>query len=85
LRFLADFHYVHQRFTRSFELLDHDLHVNNLQEDLHCQVMRIYAALGNRAGLVQQYQGLKRIISRELSVEPTQSSAKLYQTIKGQT
>jgi len=85
LRSLADFHDVHQRFTRSYELLDHALHMSNLPEDLHCQAMRVYAALGNRAGLVQQYQELKLIISGELNVEPTQSSAKLYKTIKGQT
>jgi two-component SAPR family response regulator len=46
LRALADHHYAHRRYTRSLELLERALRVDSLQEDLQCQVLRAYAALG---------------------------------------
>jgi DNA-binding SARP family transcriptional activator len=81
LRVLANHHYTHKRYTRSLELLERALRVDNLQEDLHCQTLRVYAALGDRAGLVSQYQEMKRVLARELDMEPMQSTADLYQSL----
>ncbi|MBN2116225.1 MAG: tetratricopeptide repeat protein [Anaerolineales bacterium] len=81
LRSLADHHYTHKRYTRSLELLERALRVDNLQEDLHCQSLRVYAALGDRSGLVNQYQEMKRVLEKELNMEPLQSTAKLYQSL----
>jgi two-component SAPR family response regulator len=81
LRALADHHYTHQRFTRSIELLERALRVDNLQEDLQCQVMRAYAALGDRAGLVNQYLEMKRVLARELEMAPLPATEVLYQRL----
>jgi LuxR family maltose regulon positive regulatory protein len=81
LRSLASFHYVHQRFTRALEFLERALRVDSLTEDIHCQVMRVYAALGDRSGLAQEYQDLKQILLRELDIEPLQSTKRLYQSL----
>lgn len=81
LRSLAQFHYAHERFTRSLELLDRALRVDNLQEDLHCQAMRVHAALGDRAGLVQQYQEMKQALMWELDLEPLPATERLYQDL----
>jgi LuxR family maltose regulon positive regulatory protein len=78
LRQLADYHFTHERFTRSLDLLHRALRMDNLLEDLHCQVMRVYAALGDRAGLMQQYQELKEILAGEMSIEPLPTTKKLY-------
>ncbi|NJD59254.1 MAG: hypothetical protein FIA98_07630, partial [Anaerolineae bacterium] len=66
LRQLADFHFTHERYTRSLDLLHRALRVDNLLEELHCQVMRVYCALGDRAGLMRQYQDLVEILADEL-------------------
>ena len=81
LRALANHHFTHQRYTRSIELLERALRVDNLQEDLQCQVMRTYAALGDRAGLINQYQEMKRILFKELDMEPLPSTEALYQRL----
>ena len=81
LRALANHHFAHQRYTRSIELLERALRVDNLQEDLQCQVMRTYAALGDRAGLINQYQEMKRILFKELDMEPLPSTEALYQRL----
>ena len=75
---LASHHQAHSRFTRALELLQRALRVDNLQEDLHCQAMRVYAALGDRAGLVRQYQELQEVLQAELEMQPLDTSARLY-------
>ena len=81
LNSLANFHYVHERFTRSLELLERALRVDSLQEDLHCQAMRAYAALGDRTGLMQQYQDMKQVLARELDLKPLPVTEALYKKL----
>jgi two-component SAPR family response regulator len=81
LRALADHHYSHRRYTRSLELLERALRVDSLQEDLQCQVLRAYAALGDRAGLISQYQEMKRVLAKELDMEPLPETEKLYKRL----
>ncbi len=81
LRALADHHYVHKRYTTSQELLQRALRVDSLQEDLYSQSMRVFASLGDRAGLINQYQEMKRIIAKELDMEPLQSTEELYRSL----
>ncbi len=81
LRLLADYHFTHERYTRSLDLLHRALRVDNLMEDLHCQAMRVYFALGDRAGLMRQYQELIDLLSSELDVQPLMSTNKLYERL----
>jgi LuxR family maltose regulon positive regulatory protein len=78
LRALADHHFIHGRYTHSLELLQRALRVDNLIEDLHCQAMRVYAALGDRAGLARQYQELKELLANEIGMEPLTATNNLY-------
>jgi two-component SAPR family response regulator len=81
LRNLANFHFTHERFTNALELLQRALRVDNLNEDLHCQAMRAYVALGDQAGLVHQYQDLEKTLSVELGMEPLVTTQKLFQKL----
>jgi len=81
LRNLARIHVAHERYTNALELLQRALRVDNLDEDLHCQAMRTYVALGDQAGLVYQYQDLEKTLSEELGMEPLVSTQKLYQRL----
>jgi two-component SAPR family response regulator len=83
LRALAEHHYTQERFTRALELLERALRVDNLQEDLHCQAMRVYAALGDRAGLARQFQELQDVLRAELEMSPLDSTERLYERLMG--
>jgi len=78
LRQLADFHFARERYTRSLDLLHRALRMDNLMEDLHCQAMRVYSALGDRAGLMHQYQEMNEILADEMGIEPLPTTKKLY-------
>jgi DNA-binding SARP family transcriptional activator len=81
LRSLANHHFVHERYTNALELLQRALRVDNLNEEVHCQAMRTYVALGDQAGLVHQYQDLQKTLSEELGMEHLVSTQKLYQRL----
>jgi DNA-binding SARP family transcriptional activator len=55
--------------------------VDNLIEDLHCQAMQVFAGMGDRAGLVRQYQELREILEVELGIEPLDSTERLYRRL----
>jgi LuxR family transcriptional regulator, maltose regulon positive regulatory protein len=78
---LANYHFTHKRYTFSLELLNRILRVDNLNEEVYCQAMRNYAALGNQAGLFNQFQELVKTFSEELGLEPLGSTIKLYQQL----
>jgi LuxR family maltose regulon positive regulatory protein len=81
LRNLANFHFTHERYTNALELLQRALRVDNLNEDLHCQAMRTYVALGDQAGLVHQYQDLEKTLLVELGMDPLMTTKRLYQRL----
>jgi DNA-binding SARP family transcriptional activator len=43
--------------------------------------MRIYAAMGNRAGLVQQYQRCVEVLEREINATPSPKTLELFQNL----
>jgi two-component SAPR family response regulator len=57
------------------------LNEDNLLEDAHRLALQIYAATGNRAGLVRQYQRCVEILEREINAEPSLQTQKLFQDL----
>jgi len=54
---------------------------DNLLEDAHRLALRIYAARGNRAGLVRQYQRCVEVFEKEINAAPSLQTQKLYQDL----
>jgi ATP/maltotriose-dependent transcriptional regulator MalT/DNA-binding SARP family transcriptional activator len=52
-----------------------------LLEDAHRLAFRIYAAQGNRAGLVRQYQRCVEVLEREINTTPSPQTEALYQDL----
>jgi len=51
-------------------------------EEAHCQMMRCYAALGQRSLALRQYTIGRETLARELGIEPLESTTRLYEQIK---
>ena len=52
---------------------------DSLLEDAYRLAMRIFAAMGNRAGLVQQYQRCVEVLEREINATPSTQTYELLQ------
>jgi LuxR family transcriptional regulator, maltose regulon positive regulatory protein len=57
------------------------LNEDNLLEEAYRLALRIYAATGNRAGLVRQYKRCVEIFEREINSPPSQQTQALYQDL----
>jgi DNA-binding SARP family transcriptional activator len=44
-------------------------------------IMRAHAALGNRAAVKDQYEHLRRVLRKELGVEPAAETQKIFKSL----
>ncbi|MFL6215906.1 MAG: BTAD domain-containing putative transcriptional regulator [Blastocatellia bacterium] len=51
------------------------------QEDVHCAVMESHVAMGNRAAAIDQFDGLRRMLRRELGVDPLPATLARYEAL----
>ncbi len=58
------------------------LRFDPLREDIHLSVMKIYALLGHRQAALQQFQACKRILKKELDIDPTAEMLALYDQVR---
>ncbi|MDO9084753.1 MAG: tetratricopeptide repeat protein [Anaerolineaceae bacterium] len=68
-------------FELALEYCQRALSEDNLMEDAHRQAMRIFAAMGNRVALVQQYQRCVEIFKREINAPPSPQTHELFELL----
>ncbi len=51
------------------------------QEEVHCHVMESYVKSGNRAAAIEQFDGLRRMLRRELGVDPLPATIARYEAL----
>ncbi|MFY9555056.1 MAG: BTAD domain-containing putative transcriptional regulator [Blastocatellia bacterium] len=51
------------------------------QEDVHCHVMEAYVRSGNRAAAIEQFDGLRKLLRRELGVDPLPATIAKYEAL----
>jgi DNA-binding SARP family transcriptional activator/tetratricopeptide (TPR) repeat protein len=54
---------------------------NPYQEDLQREVMRLLYLSGDRAGVIRQYEGLRKLLDEEMGVPPMPETRRLYDAI----
>ena len=65
-------------WPRVMQLAQQIIHEDQFREDIHCLLLRAHAAVGNRGAVKDHYETLKRLLERELGVEPSTETRKLY-------
>jgi len=78
LRFLAAHYTAIGDYHRAISACERMLEVDPLLEQVHCDLMRLWHRLGNRAALVKQYQTLVGLLAEELSTDPLLETQALY-------
>jgi DNA-binding SARP family transcriptional activator len=68
-------------WARSLTLSQRILREDPFREDVHCHLMRAHAAQGNRVAVREQYETLKRLLRKELGVEPAADTQRVYREL----
>ncbi len=77
----SQIYYDQANYDIALDFCQRALNHDNLLEDAHRMALRIYAAMGNRAGIVRQYQRCVEIFEREIQSEPSPQTQALYQEL----
>lgn len=70
-----------EEWARSLQLAQMILREDPFREDIHCMVIRAHVNLGNRGAARDQFESLRRLLERELGVEPGREVRKIYQKL----
>ncbi|MBI3651687.1 MAG: tetratricopeptide repeat protein [Acidobacteria bacterium] len=68
-------------WERVLELSQRILRDDPFREEIHCRVMRAHAALGNRVAVKEQFEALRKLLQKELGVEPAAETQRLYREL----
>ena len=52
---------------------------DSYQEEVHCEVMEAHVQSGNRAAAIEQFDGLRKMLRRELGVDPLPATIAKYE------
>ena len=81
LEALAEVAQKTEDWTRSLQLAQEILRDDPFREDVHCMIMRAHAGLGNRHAVKEQYETLRKLLRKELGVEPAAETQKVYREL----
>jgi LuxR family transcriptional regulator, maltose regulon positive regulatory protein len=81
LESLANVAQKKEEWARSLQLAQQILREDPFREDIHCLMMRAHVNLGNRGAAREQFETLRRLLERELGVEPGAETRKVYQEL----
>jgi LuxR family maltose regulon positive regulatory protein len=70
-----------QDWMRSLHLAQEILRDDPFREDVHCMIMRAHAGQGNRHAVKEQYETLRKLLKKELGVEPAAETQKVYREL----
>jgi ATP/maltotriose-dependent transcriptional regulator MalT/DNA-binding SARP family transcriptional activator len=68
-------------WSRSLKLAQRIIAEDQFREDVHCMIMRAQAALGNRAAVRDQYESLRKLLRKELGVEPAAATQEVFKQL----
>ncbi|HJQ34578.1 MAG TPA: BTAD domain-containing putative transcriptional regulator [Pyrinomonadaceae bacterium] len=68
-------------WARALTLSQRILREDPFREDVHCHLMRAHAAQGNRVAVREQYETLRKLLRKELGVEPAAETQRVYREL----
>ena len=85
LAHLMQFHKYHGDYDKSLSCGHRILNHDPLREEVHREMMWLYAAGGRRADAIRQFKTCCLILKKELDVPPMEETHALYHRIHGET
>jgi LuxR family transcriptional regulator, maltose regulon positive regulatory protein len=70
-----------EEWSHSLSLAQGILREDPFREDVHCMVMRAHARQGNRVAVREQYEALRKLLRKELGVEPAAETQRVYREL----
>lgn len=80
--YLANYSELSAHYDAAQRYALRQLELDPWREEAHRQVMRVYGASGQRSAALAQYETCRRMLAKELGVEPSAETRELYEQMK---
>jgi LuxR family transcriptional regulator, maltose regulon positive regulatory protein len=81
LNALAKLAFSERRWSKAVKFADDILKTDPFREDAHRLLMKVYAAQGKRASVIEQFESLQTLLKKELGVEPAPETRQVYREL----
>ena len=71
-----------KEYDRALDSARRAVTANPLNEEAHCDLMRLYAAKGQPSAVLRQFQEMERVLAAELGEQPSEEARKLMETLR---
>lgn len=78
---LMRYHGERNAHEKSLTFGERILHLDPLREEIHREMMRLYAACGQRSQALRQFETCRRVLAAELDVAPMEETKAVYDRI----
>jgi DNA-binding SARP family transcriptional activator len=78
---VSEIYLEQSNYDLAMEYCQRTLNEDNLLENAYRLALRIFAAMGNRAAVVRQYQRCVEVLGREINATPSPQTQALYQEL----
>jgi DNA-binding SARP family transcriptional activator len=79
---LVRWHSSEREFEPAVRYAKRWLALDPLDEQVHCELMQLYAWSGRRSAALRQYEECERVLQDQLGIPPQQATAQLYRAIE---
>jgi DNA-binding SARP family transcriptional activator len=80
--YLANYYELHGDFQAARHHASRQLELDPWREEAHRQMMRVLVLDGDRSAAIAQYDTCKRVLAKEMDVEPSAETRELYEQIR---
>lgn len=81
LSYLLQYYKLHQEIEKALGIGQRILERDPLREEVHREMIQMYASLGRRALALKQYESCRRLLADELGIQPMPETEKAMRTI----
>jgi DNA-binding SARP family transcriptional activator/tetratricopeptide (TPR) repeat protein len=82
LKFLIKTHTANSAYKQAVHYCQLHLAVDNLAEEVHCQLIALYGVLGEQQAALQQFEQCRSILEKELQASPCPETLEVYRAIR---
>jgi len=80
---LIDYHHHRKDHDKAIAHARRYLEIDNLAEDVHCKLIELYAAVGDRSAAERQFESCVATLEQELGISPSPKTWAVYQSASG--
>jgi DNA-binding SARP family transcriptional activator len=80
---LIDYYHHHKDHDKAIAYAKRYLEIDSLAEEVHCKLIELYAAIGDRSAAERQFEACAASLEQELGVSPSPKTWAVYQSAAG--